>query len=95
SEHPSGDMSMLATAERVHTEGSPGEVEIIWHRLANPGACDGNCDEHAVACGEPGTSAPGGIRDVPENLTEPGQRWCTACLADQGPAAPHSDMATP
>jgi hypothetical protein len=72
-------MTMLATAERIHPEGAFTEVEIIWHRPADPDACDGNCDSHRVACGEPGISMPGGVRDVPEDLDEPGQRWCTAC----------------
>lgn len=72
---------MLATAERIHPTGALGPVEIVWHAPTDPGACDGNCDFHAVACGEPGISVTGGIRDVPEDLTErPGQRWCAACL---------------
>ncbi|MBD0673951.1 hypothetical protein BU198_25350 [Streptomyces sp. CBMA156] len=86
---------MLATAERIHPRGALGTVEILWHRPADPDACDGDCDcdYHPVACGEPGINVPGGITDVPENITAPGQRWCTACLADQGPFAPHSGMA--
>ncbi|GGN44777.1 hypothetical protein GCM10012285_27680 [Streptomyces kronopolitis] len=72
---------MLATAERVHPAGALGPAEIVWHTPTDPDSCDGNCDLHTVACGEPGTSVPGGIRDVPEDLTEPGQRWCDACLA--------------
>lgn len=69
---------MLATAERLHLEGPFGPVEIIWHRPADPTSCDGDCDYHAIACGEPGISVPGGLRDVPDAL-EPGERWCTAC----------------
>ncbi|MEV8335042.1 hypothetical protein [Streptomyces niveus] len=73
-------MIMLATAERIHPEGALGDVEILWHRPADPDACDGNCDYHPIACGDPGISVPGGITDVPEDLVEPGHRWCTACL---------------
>ncbi|MFD3970211.1 hypothetical protein [Streptomyces cyaneofuscatus] len=80
-------MKMLATAERHHPEGALGVVEIIWHRPADPEACDGDCDYHLLVCGDPSISVPGGITEVPENLTEPGQRWCTACLTSQGPAA--------
>lgn len=72
---------MLATAERLHPAGALGLVEIVWHTPTDPGACDDDCDSHTVACGDPGISAPGGIRDVPEDLTgRPGQRWCAACL---------------
>ncbi|MFJ6437757.1 hypothetical protein [Streptomyces sp. NPDC091416] len=70
---------MLATAERLHPEGPFGPVEIIWHRPTDPDACDGDCDYHPIACGEPGVSVPGGLREVPDVLSEPGQRWCTAC----------------
>ncbi|MFF2228928.1 hypothetical protein ACFVV7_37045 [Streptomyces globisporus] len=76
---------MLATAERLHPEGPLGPVEIIWHRPADPAACDGDCDYHPIACGEPGVSVPGGLRDVPDALSEPGQRWCTACRPDMTP----------
>ncbi|MET8221573.1 hypothetical protein ACWGPD_29300 [Streptomyces hirsutus] len=68
---------MRATAERVRPDGVLGPVEIIWHVPADPASCDG--DYPPVACGEPGISVPGGIREVPEKLTEPGRRWCTAC----------------
>jgi hypothetical protein len=74
---------MLATAERVHPEGPLGSVEIIWHRPTDPDSCDGNCDYHTVACGAHGISVPGGMQDVPETLSESGQRWCTACLAGE------------
>jgi hypothetical protein len=78
---------MFATAERIHPAGALGEVEIIWNRPADPDACDGNCGYHPVACGESGISVPGGIRDVPEDLTEPGQRWCTTCRTGQNSTA--------
>jgi hypothetical protein len=72
---------MLAAAERVRPDGA---LEIIWHVPADPAACDSDCD-HPVACGEPGISVPGGTREVPENLTDPGQRWCTACRSGEQP----------
>lgn len=84
---------MLATAERIHPGGVLGEVEIIWHRPADPGACDGNCDYHPVVCGEPGISVPGGIRDVPEDLTERGQRWCSPCRTGRSSTAPQDAAA--
>ncbi|MFF0110075.1 hypothetical protein [Streptomyces hirsutus] len=70
---------MLATAERVRSDGVLGPVEIIWHVPTDPASCDGERDYHPVACGESGISTPGGIHEVPEDLNEPGQRWCTAC----------------
>ncbi|MFK0154169.1 hypothetical protein ACIQVK_19110 [Streptomyces sp. NPDC090493] len=76
-------MTVLATAERTYPDGSLEPVEIVWHRPADPDACDGNCDYHPVACGAPGISVPGGIVDVPEGLAEPGQRWCAACRSEQ------------
>ncbi|KOT47266.1 hypothetical protein ADK43_39935 [Streptomyces rimosus subsp. rimosus] len=78
-------MIVLATAERVRPAGAPGPVEIIWHRPADPAACDGDCDYHLLVCGEPGTGLPGGLREVPADLTEPGQRWCPACRAARRP----------
>ncbi len=71
---------MLATAERVRPHGALGPVEIVWHRPADPDACEGDCDSHDLICGEPGISVPGGIHEVPEDLDEVGQRWCSACL---------------
>ncbi|MFI1189317.1 hypothetical protein [Streptomyces californicus] len=73
---------MLATAEHLYPEGPLGRVEIIWHRPANAATCDGDCDYHPIACGDPGISVPGGLRDVPDALSKPGQRWCTACRPD-------------
>ncbi|MFJ6438832.1 hypothetical protein [Streptomyces sp. NPDC091416] len=81
-------MTMLATAERPRRETALRSVEIIWHRPADPEGCDGDCDYHQIACGEPGVSMPGGIRDVPENLEAPGERWCTACLTAPSGDAP-------
>lgn len=52
---------MLATAERHHPEGALGVVEIIWHRPADPEACDGDCDYHLLVCGDPGISVPGQV----------------------------------
>ncbi|MFE0777517.1 hypothetical protein [Streptomyces sp. NPDC058861] len=75
---------MLATAELVRSS-DPKKTETVWHRPTDPDACDGNCDYHTVACGEPGISLPGGIRDVPEDLNEPGQRWCADCRIEQNP----------
>lgn len=72
---------MLAVAARVHSESAFGTIQIIWHKPADPAACDDNCDYHALVCGEPGISSPSGIRDVPADLDEPGQRWCSTCLA--------------
>ncbi|CAL9665354.1 hypothetical protein [Streptomyces sp. Tu 3180] len=70
---------MLAAAERVRSR-VRGEAEIVWHMPVDPASCDGDCDMHDIACGEPGISVPGGNREVPVDLHEPGQRWCTACL---------------
>ncbi|WP_203632889.1 hypothetical protein, partial [Streptomyces halstedii] len=61
----------------------------------DPDACDGDCDYHSIVCGEPGISVPGGVTDVPEQLTEPGQRWCTACLTGQSPATATAAPAAP
>lgn len=72
---------MLATAERIRPQGALGAVEIVWHRPADPAACEGDCDSHPLVCGGPQISAPGGFQDVPEDLDEPDQRWCPACLA--------------
>ncbi|MFD4576747.1 hypothetical protein ACFWNK_30825 [Streptomyces sp. NPDC058417] len=88
-------MSMLATAERIHPRAALGTVEILWHRPVDPDACDGDCDYHSIICGQPGISVPGGVTDVPEKLTEPGQRWCTACLTGQSPAAVPTAPAAP
>jgi hypothetical protein len=77
---------MFATAERVPSEDSLGEAEIIWHLPADLHTCDGNCDYHEVVCGEPGVSVPGGTRDVPDDLDRPGERWCGACLSGQTPS---------
>ena len=73
---------MLATAERACPAGALGDVEIIWHVPADPDACDGDCDAHRIACDDgPGVGVPGGIRDVPRDLTgRPGERWCPSCL---------------
>ncbi|MFE9252880.1 hypothetical protein [Streptomyces sp. NPDC007088] len=81
---------MLATAEHIHREGPFGPVETIWHRPADPAACDGDCDYHPIACGDPGISVPGGLREVPDVLSEPRQRWCRACRPDMA-----SDGVTP
>ncbi|MGW7647154.1 hypothetical protein [Streptomyces bobili] len=44
-------------------------------------ACHGDCDAHRILCDGPGIGSPGGIRDVPRNLTgRPGERWCPTCL---------------
>lgn len=70
---------MLATQERVRADGG---AVIIWHKAAAPEQCNGECDWHPIACSkDEGIVAPGGIRDVPLNLDEPGERWCVDCLA--------------
>ncbi|MFC9287718.1 hypothetical protein [Streptomyces sp. NPDC057052] len=69
---------MLAVAECVRSR-ALGEVEIVWHAPVDPASCDGDCDLHEIACGELGISAPGGNREVPADLAESSQRWCTAC----------------
>ncbi|MEU8653703.1 hypothetical protein [Streptomyces sp. NPDC048737] len=71
-------MTMLAVAERVRSR-VPGEIEIVWHVPVDPASCDGDCDLHEIMCEDPGISVPGGNREVPADLTEKGQRWCTAC----------------
>ncbi|MFJ4624560.1 hypothetical protein [Streptomyces sp. NPDC088812] len=57
-------------------------METVWHVPADPDSCDGDCDTHCISCEDgPGVGAPGGIRDVPRDLTGcPGERWCTSCL---------------
>jgi hypothetical protein len=76
---------MLATAELVRQDGSLGPVKIIWHVPADPDACDGNCDAHRIICEDgPGIGVPGGIQDVPRDLTDrPGERWCPSCLSTE------------
>lgn len=78
-----GNPSTLATAERVRSQSPLGPVETVWHIPADPEACTGDCDAHRVLCGDgPGVSVPGGIREVPEKLTDrPDEHWCAPCLA--------------
>ncbi len=54
-----------------------GPVETIWHAPADPEACDGDYDAHRILCDDgPGMGVPGGIRDVPRDLTgRPSERW--------------------
>ena len=70
---------MLATAELRRPEGALGPVETIWHLAADPNGCNGDCDYHPIACSALGISMPGGIQEVPDDLDEPHQRWCTDC----------------
>ncbi|MEU7162044.1 hypothetical protein AB0A98_37370 [Streptomyces chrestomyceticus] len=77
---------MLATAERIRPAGALGPVEIVWHRPADA-ACDGDCDMHELLCGER-TGVPGGLREVPADLTAPEQRWCPGCLDAARATAP-------
>jgi hypothetical protein len=70
---------VLATQERVRTDG---RTAIVWHKAAEPEQCNGECDWHPIACStDEGIVAPGGLRDVPVELDEPGQRWCSTCVA--------------
>lgn len=71
---------MLATQERVRLDG--GQIAIVWHKAADPEQCNGECDWHPIACSETeGITAPGPLKNVPLDLDEPGERWCTDCLA--------------
>ncbi|WP_328336695.1 hypothetical protein [Streptomyces violaceus] len=71
---------MLATQERVRTE--DGITVLVWHKPAQPEQCNGECDFHPISCSNTeGITAPGPLRDVPLDLKEPGERWCTDCLA--------------
>ncbi len=71
---------MLATPERVRED--DGRTVQVWHLLADGQTCDGGCDFHRIACSsDEGIVLPGGVREVPVELDEPGQRWCGDCLA--------------
>ncbi|MEU9409876.1 hypothetical protein AB0E08_29885 [Streptomyces sp. NPDC048281] len=74
---------MLATAERTRPDGALGPVKTIWHVPVDPQSCDGDCDAHRILCDDgPGIGIPGGIRDVPRDLTgRSDERWCPPCLA--------------
>ncbi|MFF4661345.1 hypothetical protein [Streptomyces sp. NPDC001381] len=79
---------MLATAERLHPNGALGAVQTIWHAPARPRTCDGDCDFHRIdSDSDTGIGRPGGLRNVPVELDQPGERWCSTCLA----AAPWQD----
>jgi hypothetical protein len=70
---------MLATPERIRGQGATPDT-TIWHKPV--GDCKGDCDFHPIACSDDeGIVLPGGTRNVPLNLDEPGERWCPACLA--------------
>lgn len=71
---------MLATQERMRIK--DGLTVLVWHKVAQPEDCDGECDFHPIACSaDEGIILPGPMRDVPLTLDEPGQRWCGDCLA--------------
>lgn len=73
---------MLATQERVRLDG--GQTIIVWHKSADPEQCNGECDWHPIACSETdGITAPGPLKDVPLDLDEPGERWCTDRTAEK------------
>lgn len=75
---------MLATAETVRTGTLRDATVLVWHLLAQPETCDGDCDVHAIACAlseDDGINLPGPTREVPLNLEMTGERWCTSCLA--------------
>lgn len=68
---------MLAIAERVQDGLRDPEVRV-WHKPVGRMADD----FQAIACSsDEGIVLPGGVRDVPVELDEPGQRWCGDCLA--------------
>ncbi|MFC8661262.1 hypothetical protein [Streptomyces sp. NPDC057199] len=75
---------MLATAERLKVGARRDAEVLVWHLLALPETCEGDCDFHAIACAlgdDDGINVPGPTREVPVNLEEaPGERWCAACL---------------
>jgi hypothetical protein len=70
---------VLATQEHLRTDG---RTVVVWHKADEPEQCNGECDFHPIACSsDEGIVAPGGLRDVPVELDEPGQRWCSTCVA--------------
>lgn len=75
---------MLATAETVQTPTSERDPVLVWHLLAQPETCDGNCDWHAIYCAhceDDGIALPGPTREVPFELDASTESWCTTCLA--------------
>jgi hypothetical protein len=77
---PQGAPTAIATSELGRD--AHGRTIQIWHLLAEGQTCNGECDWHAIACSsDEGIAMPGGTRDVPLELDEPGQRWCPDCLA--------------
>lgn len=72
---------LLATSEYVRDEHGQ-RVALLWHLMAHPETCDGECDFHAIACSDQdGITLPGPAQEVPLDLDRPGERWCPACRA--------------
>ncbi|MEE1759735.1 DUF6354 family protein [Streptomyces sp. SP18BB07] len=90
--HQNGALVGRTTPIHVSNLGNPRKFELLAEtdavaadpRYTRPltNQENGDCDAHRILCDDgPGMAVPGGIRDVPRDLTgRPGERWCPSCL---------------